>query len=961
MPDPEIREIIARLVVQAERYDQAIESIQLGHPIDQDWLAGPHVVLLNAPPGMGKTHSLVEAAEAVGLSLPCLHLGPTHKSFDNVNRHPMWGHWKGHDDTCIKSLRAKKGYTRGRECTCQQAGPPEFNGVPSFAPVDYILDGGRAEFQLNPIDLMFPAPLAQTAERYPWWAIDDVGLDRFIGTLEITQRDLQLTAEHYPHEFQGGEAIRILACALLDVLNEHTAAEGVRQQPESWAGLALYDRLNHALQGRGSSIRAMSQALTFLQPSTEPWPDHQDDPHDWPCNFMPVLRRKLVAEMSAWYLVQHPGIGDGLETGIVHPHLHTIWGFPEDGGPIQSVLRYRWLRRPSLLRPTLIMDATADIDLLKRVFQRPGVVIEESAPIEVPPFPIGMKVTQHLGAHIGVGTLNDNFEKYGQFVRDELAARRASWTGDEPPKVGLITFKRFRGEFEKVLTDAGFDEDHWVMDHYWNVRGSNDFSSCDFMVMVGYPNPNPQGLYEEACVLFSNDADAVDRERAYFDRSMQLRNGHTLLIPGIPGYADSRLQALYEQKSLSELYQAFHRARPYAQSSVREVLVFTDVPINGVPVDGFFGREGAVFATLSRLLEEGTDVVTLPALVTAVLQGGMEGTGLTLDRWIRRNSDWLAQAVGAWFVGGSGGGNPGVFRKVVVQAIALENPDSDSHLDAALAYARAGLAVLPLRYPIGEGKCSCRKVCGSIGKHPHTRNGYKDATTDEATISACWARWPNANIGIATGMISGLVVLDVDPRNGGDTNLEQLEVEHGPLPDTWKVATGGGGSHYYFAYPTHVAAVKSTPHAAGQEGVEVKSDKGYVVAPPSLHESGALYEWEANQGTPSADLPGWMIAPPPVRAGNTPNAVFTAAAADLDAIQEQGAAQGDRDNAAMRLVGRWVAQGELDAMVLAKQLLVWNQQNKPPIGAADDDPDPVQWALDKVRSVLRMESRKSGD
>ena len=104
-----------------------------------------------------------------------------------------------------------------------------------------------------------------------------------------------------------------------------------------------------------------------------------------------------------------------------------------------------------------------------------------------------------------------------------------------------------------------------------------------------------------------------------------------------------------------------------------------------------------------------------------------------------------------------------------------------------------------------------------------------------------------------------------------------------------------------------------------------------------------------------------MIAPPPVRAGNTPNAGFTAAVADLDAIQEQRAAQGGRDNAAIRLVGRWVTQREADAKPLAVKLLAWNQQNKPPIGEADDDPDPVRWALDKVRSGLRMESRKSGD
>ena len=55
----------------------------------------------------------------------------------------------------------------------------------------------------------------------------------------------------------------------------------------------------------------------------------------------------------------------------------------------------------------------------------------------------------------------------------------------------------------------------------------------------------------------------------------------------------------------------------------------------------------------------------------------------------------------------------------------------------------------------------------------------------------------------------------------------------------------------------------------------------------------------------------------------------------------------------MRLVGRWVGQGEPDEMVLAKQLLAWNQHNKPRIGEADDDPEPVQWALDKVRSVLK--------
>ena len=202
--------------------------------------------------------------------------------------------------------------------------------------------------------------------------------------------------------------------------------------------------------------------------------------------------------------------------------------------------------------------------------------------------------------------------------------------------------------------------------------------------------------------------------------------------------------------------------------------------------------------------------------------------------------------------------------------------------------------------------------------------------------------------------------LDVDPRNGGDARLEKLQEMHGPLPDTWKVATGGGGSHYFFRYPTNVAAVKSAPHAAGLEGVEVKSDRAYVVAPPSIHETGRRYAWEVNGEALTAAPPEWMIAPSQDGAGMH-LAGGIKATADLDAIQEQGAAQGGRDNPAMQLLGRWMAQGEYDPIVLATLLLRWNELNDPPIGAAEGDPDPGKWALDKVRSVLRLEARNHED
>ena len=63
----------------------------------------------------------------------------------------------------------------------------------------------------------------------------------------------------------------------------------------------------------------------------------------------------------------------------------------------------------------------------------------------------------------------------------------------------------------------------------------------------------------------------------------------------------------------------------------------------------------------------------------------------------------------------------------------------------------------------------------------------------------------------------------------------------------------------------------------------------------------------------------------------------------------------------MQLLGRWVVQGEYDPIVLATLLLRWNELNDPPIGAAEGDPDPGKWALDKVRSVLRLEARNHED
>lgn len=179
-------------------------------------------------------------------------------------------------------------------------------------------------------------------------------------------------------------------------------------------------------------------------------------------------------------------------------------------------------------------------------------------------------------------------------------------------------------------------------------------------------------------------------------------------------------------------------------------------------------------------------------------------------------------------------------------------------LDAALEYAARGWRVFPV-HTIRGGECTCggRKGC-KPGKHPLTDHGFKDATTDSKQIRRWWAKWPEANIGIATGKASGIIVLDIDPRNGGDQALAELESQHGSLPHTVEAISGGGGRHILLQYPGY--HIKS--RSGLWPGIDVKADGGYFVAEPSVHESGREYAWELSH-LPSdvavALIPQWLL------------------------------------------------------------------------------------------------------
>jgi Bifunctional DNA primase/polymerase, N-terminal len=173
-------------------------------------------------------------------------------------------------------------------------------------------------------------------------------------------------------------------------------------------------------------------------------------------------------------------------------------------------------------------------------------------------------------------------------------------------------------------------------------------------------------------------------------------------------------------------------------------------------------------------------------------------------------------------------------------------------LEAALGYAARGIPVYPVHWPHptpGEPRlaCSCPRgpACDRPAKHPLLRHGVKDATSDPDRIRRWWHRWPQANVGLATGICFD--ALDIDGP-AGLAALRQLQTAADlPLPGPL-VATGGGGWHHWFT-PTGLG--NRPPR--GLDHIDWRGRGGCVLAPPSRHVSGGSYRWLV--GLDQAPLP----------------------------------------------------------------------------------------------------------
>lgn len=247
-------------------------------------------------------------------------------------------------------------------------------------------------------------------------------------------------------------------------------------------------------------------------------------------------------------------------------------------------------------------------------------------------------------------------------------------------------------------------------------------------------------------------------------------------------------------------------------------------------------------------------------------------------------------------------------------------------LDAAIEYAtKYKWAVFP---------------CSPMSKKPLTPHGCKDAKKSVGAIKAWWKRWPDASIGIATGSVSGLIVidedLDEDKGLNGYEEVSEWERINGALPATVQCITGRGGYHLYYQYDG--TDIKN--RAGILDGVDVRGEGGYVIAPPSMHPNGTEYQWE--------DAPDEVTIAPidaTVRKFLFGENEKTRAAADFklpDRIQS-----GERNDTLFRLACSMQSQGLPDAAIMAA--LEQTNQN------ACDEPVSDAELMTIVESALRYQ------
>ena len=229
-------------------------------------------------------------------------------------------------------------------------------------------------------------------------------------------------------------------------------------------------------------------------------------------------------------------------------------------------------------------------------------------------------------------------------------------------------------------------------------------------------------------------------------------------------------------------------------------------------------------------------------------------------------------------------------------------------LESALGYAERGFSVIPV-HGIADGKCTCDdEECSRPGKHPLKKwQRYQREPADSDRVRAWFENHPERNIGIVTGGVSKIAVLDID----GPEGVASLKAAGIDLPETPTALTGGGGHHLIYRMQEGLKSATGV-----LKKIDIRAEGGFIVAPPSLHESGTNYAWAKSKGLDDLPIADFDFS---ILTNGKPEKV----------ISIKGVAKGRRNDTTASYAGKLIRKGLSHDEVLAL-CLAQNEANARP-------------------------------
>ena len=544
-----------------------------------------------------------------------------------------WAHWEAHKPRCPARWENDEGYPGSGQCDC---GRPEFKtDAPTFAPLEYAL----------PMKPGMGKPLLDAVNEFDFWIVDETDLRRFLGYQEADRRDVGIVAETHPDG-----AVRALAGGLSELMDLMLGWGRKR-----FNGPDLYSALDEILQHRGrGSLPDLVAELGAATLPDRPWTEGDARPRNFPPVLVPVLRD----EAGLWSMERHFNPRVHLVNTGADIELHVWWRKDYSGHIVDGEPEGYWPR------PVFLLDATADPDLMGKVF--PEV---ESSVVELgrPDWPDNVYVHQWQDDIVTRGTLGIPFR--GDLFSPENVKRRQTWygrianaltdAGVTPEQcVGIITHMDIEDEAAEELRRHGFPNVCSL--HYGDERGSNALEGVRALVLLGLPIPAPADFEEEAAA-FLYDSGTLKFEWQQMEQQLVMRDGSEVPVQ-VGGYWDEPVASYYRQKCQFGLYQALHRIRPYIhQDYDRHIFIFTNMPVHDVVVDGLLRdqqkvaidarwQEAAVY--IENALAEGRECLVPEVAQALAAKEGVDGH--TVAKWIGNNGAGLAEYIGVTYTQGKG-------------------------------------------------------------------------------------------------------------------------------------------------------------------------------------------------------------------------------------------------------------------------------------------------------------------